>query len=261
MTATKQSNVKTFLGEIKYDPPDNHYHLVERWDDWPTLDNLRLSERRDDSELHLLLHFIVGNGEQYIAGLQREVTFGGADEDLPELVPRNRMWEIPFRELTWRDAVRRHIRHRSKEQTMLIDVVKDMNDPRHLAPTASIWLDRVNGIYGSLPHSLYFPGRFGLVFCRVLENWEIRSGGWATLAGGYRNEMIGDVIEGAPEVLEGIPGDDWYDGRNIVGVIKPIDSISSIGIIPQSDSISTLLREAAPLGLKVKHVLFGPLYL
>jgi len=238
------------------------HHFMQEWGDRPTLNNLRLAERWNNSELHLLLCFTHGDGKQYIASLQRENILDRSDKNDPSLVFGNPAGKIPFRELTWRDTVRGHIGGSGNEQSMLIDIVKQVENPEKLSVPASVWLDSIDGIYSVLPHALYFSGRFGLVFRGCLSNWEVNSGsGWVALAAPYGNEMVSNMVESTPEVLQCVSGDDRNTLRNLTAAIQPIDALRNIEIVLETDSIGLRLKKGTPFGFQIEDVLLGPLYL
>src|SRR6266498_5412668 len=80
---------QSLAGERRHDGSNVFGELMERLNNRLTLDNLRLSERYVEGELHVLVHFVLGDGGEYVAAFQREVDglslesdgcFGGSEK-------------------------------------------------------------------------------------------------------------------------------------------------------------------------------------
>jgi hypothetical protein len=145
-----------------------------------------------------------------------------------------------------------------EQQTVLLDIVKSIKSPEEISPT-SVWFDEVNRVEYVLPGALYFSSLFGFVFRGIVGDWEINPVGLRrAVVGASAYQLEGQVIEGAHQILDRIPGDErngtgsWFDAADI------IDGLSRLRIALDTDFIWVGIEESPDLALKITDVQFGP---
>ncbi len=237
-------------------------HLMERFNNRLTLNNPSLGERYDKVELHILLHFRFRDSEEYIACFQRDMP------DIHESPMKVRNGIIgptspeTFNHLcpyTWQDAVRRQRRNGGNQQAVFVEVVKRMEPPENFIPTF-VWFDRMDSVYGILPHSLYFSNHAGFVFRGVIKNREINmpSVPAASPTGTNLEKLEGHMVKGASEVLQNIT-DDCADGRkNVFNADEVIGVLSRLWVALGFDYIWIGGKEGFTRDIQIIDVLFGP---
>jgi hypothetical protein len=257
------SRVQPLVGKIKDDFPNHRIHLPQQRDDRFPLHDLRLAERWNDGELHLLLHVSLGDGKEYIASIQREVSACGRHEDDPPVIQGNPVRHSMFRELTWRDTMRRHVSHGGEQKPVLVDVIQGVKNPQKFSLAASVWLDSVNGVYGCLPHALYLSRRFGPVFRGALSDWEVCvSDGPVSGSETYRHEVMSNVVKGTPQVADCISDCQRNIGRYRLDISEAVSAVAGMRIVIMDNPIAAAVTcEGVPFGLQFEDMLFGPLRL
>lgn len=230
---------------------DKVSHTLERFRNRLTLDNPKLAERYDKSELHILLHFRLEDGEEFVASLQREVPMHATKIGGRGISPVSLDGSRP---LTWRHAVRSILRGNCYQKSVFVNLVKLVDSPESVAgvfvPTL-VWLGTVNEVYGLLPHALYFSDVFGFVFRgtftdRVACNTFDRS----VTRGLY--EPPRQIVKGTPQTMEGIARDD----SNFRGNLR--NTLSGLWVVLAPNSILVGFKERLTSEPKILDVLFGP---
>jgi hypothetical protein len=238
-------------------------HLMKRFDDRLTLRNLRLAERYVKAELELLIHFCVrGVPEDFVAHLHRAEFLVGPEED-------RQGWVLPpvgvnFGELT--GVKSGHVTPKIEasepaddghEQAVLVGLVEFVDLPERVVPTL-VRLGGVESIYCRLRHSMYLSSLLGFVFRGGVEDREVDIEERPGIPSTGQNELIGEVVESAPKVLNGIAGNGRElprDGRDTRHVI---DQLSRVRIVLGSDSIRVFVKEGGLCDLQLLDVVFGP---
>jgi hypothetical protein len=138
------------------------------------------------------------------------------------------------------------------QKAVLIGVVKFVEYPELLALPTFVWLDRVDRIDGVLPHALYFSHLSGLVFRGVFVDREIDMVGRRVgAAGASQNELVGQMVEGAPETLDRFPRDDRDAHRNVFDARDVIDQLARIRITLGPDSIWLGIKESLLFDIEI----------
>ncbi len=110
-----------------------------------------------------------------------------------------------------------------------------------------------------LPHALYFCCKSGFELRgrnRTVEDWEL------SLLGGdlpiSMNKSVGEVIQGAPQVVDGVSGNGQQFWRDWIG-LEDVDSwIRSFSIEIYSQGIRFGSHKDAKSGFEVLDMFFGP---
>jgi len=237
-------------------------HLMKRLDQRLTLNNLRLSERYFKSELHLLIHFRIGGvNEEFVACFQREQAISRSEKNIghrdiigvtkPSFTPSLHHYSMHM----WPDIDAPVSRSDSNQKAVFIDVVKLMETPKRIVPSA-VWFDRVNCFYSVWPHTRYFSSATGFVSRGVIEDRKVCLRGRGTTAND--NKIVGQMVEGAPKIVNQIPGDSGHSKGRLPNAEEIIDQFSSLRIMLGSDYIWVGHQERANFNLKITEVLFGP---
>lgn len=245
--------------KLKDNLPNKLAHLMKRFDDRITHDNPNFVERYIELECHLLIHFRFRDGMEYIASFQhangyhRREKFAKVRNGLALQSSRD------FCPLTWRDTSAAIRRSNSKQQAMLVDVVKAVKTPERVIPSF-VWFDTLNRVNRILPHALYFSSEKGrCVFRGTLDDG--KTGFAARSVACHKNKVIGEVVKGTSEVVKNVPA----DGNNIIGDIPNADEVvadlSLVRIALNFDYIWACpgVKKGCASGLQILDVLFGPL--
>jgi hypothetical protein len=237
-------------------------HFVERFNQRLTLDNLRLVERYLKFELHILLEFKVSGFDiEFVAHFQR---FCGAtkaspayqshqssrvghgivdchsgiviDSHGPELVPRSR----------------------SEQQAVFVDVIQLVEMPKRVVPT-SVWFESIDTFNRIWPRTLYFSSELGRhVFRGAVCDGEPDVAARSLRGDALSNQLVNQVIESGPKVLEYIASNDGDGRRDLLNSRNVIDMLSRLRIYLLSNSIGLESVKAVEREIEIADVLFGP---
>ena len=240
-------------------------HLLERFEQRLTLSNPRLAKRYDEITLQLLLHLRTRDGEEFVACLQREDRslerheqvghVGTRKGHIPSVATGKRLLDgSPF---TWRDAAEVIRVSDCNQQAVLVDVVKFVEQPERVVPTF-VWFDRVDCVYGILPHALYFSRAFGFVFRGTFKNRE-RCPKRGFLASN-QDKLMGQVVQRTSEIVQSVAGDCRKRRRSLRKINDVKRKLSRLRIALASDYIwlGEAKSESIDYGRQVVDVLFGP---
>jgi hypothetical protein len=237
--------------------------LMKHFNNRLTLDNLRLPERYLNGEVHLFMHLRHGENVEYVASFQREMPdarlqehprvlgFGNVFQNSEELIS-------DFSNFGGRHTMVPILRSNSEQQTVLVNVVELMELPEKFAGPSRICLDLGEGFYGVRRKQLFYSLNSGFEFLGRISHREIdmveRSGRFGSDA----NQTVGQMVERAPQVLDGVASDERHIGGNGCDTSEVIKAIASIGCVLGLNWIRTTLNVVTPKILKVEDVFFGP---
>jgi hypothetical protein len=255
----EQLNQKRF--ETRNEVVDQIKHLLERFDQRLTLDNLRLAERYIESKLHLLVHFCIGGiDEEFVACLQRKHTVIGPEESFGEVeVLTEFIGPQPLHMCSHMGTQVKAAEGgaNGKNQAVFIDIVKSVEDPERVIPSL-VWFDRVDRVYGTLPHALYFSGSFSFVYRGIVNNRKVDVLERPLPVCSHKDQMISQMVQGAPEILENVTNNGGYSDRNIADAGQIINELSRLRIALGPDYIWLGIKEGSDPAFQVTDVLFGP---
>jgi len=222
---------------------DKISHLLERFKDRLTLDNLKLVERYLKGELQILVLYQLSRKHgEHVACLERfpSVITG---RDVVGMLRANAFKESAD----------------SDQEPVLVDIVESMEPPKGVIPSL-VRSASVDSFFSRLRHSLYFSGPFGFVFRGVLRDREIGSLENPIIPRPVQpSELESQMIQCSPEIREGVPGDKGYERRDRSSTAEPIDhEIRSIRVSLSSSEIGVKVEEGAKADIKIVDVLFGP---
>ncbi|MGB8886768.1 MAG: hypothetical protein WCC87_08585 [Candidatus Korobacteraceae bacterium] len=245
------------------DAADDCGSLMKHFHNRLTLDNLRLSERYVKKEIHVLLHFKVGDSEEFVASFQRE-TFGLVrHEHTPQVgspLPgmAGEVDSLKIGAFTWQDTMAANIGKYGEQQVMLVDTVELMDVPEDLSGPSSVWFDCVDLFYRLIPHALYTSVPHGFVFRGVFGNGKANVPERADSACSNRNQMDGQMVKRTPEIVSHVS---HYRG-NVRGDVlehsQVVRALTHVRIILERNRICACVAEGSPSGLQFLDLLFGP---
>jgi len=262
---SQQTSSPSLVDERLDDMANDFRHTMKRFNNRMTFNNLRLSERYFKGEIHVLVHFRLGNNGEYVASLQREYDVGRLCAEKHRILGGSIGIEFNSQEpafsvsnSAWRHALESVRRTNGDQQFVLVDNVKGMEMPENLSGPSSVWFDIVNRFFGILPHSLYSSALLGYVFVGVLSNGEVRLPQiFRSNSGRDRHNVIGQVVESRTQGMDCITDDQREAGFDRTYVSEVVSAISSLRIVIGLDSITVLTKEV-PCLLEVVDVYFGP---
>ena len=108
-----------------------------------------------------------------------------------------------------------------------------------MALPAAIRFGCVDCIYDLLPNALHISRAQGLVLRggrgdRVIHDVLIR---WMRASGGIDNELVGDLVERTPEVLDDIGGNSCQWQRNEISLADVVNALSGISVFLVTDGL------------------------
>jgi len=238
---------------------DQIRHVLERFDNRFTLNDPRLAERYIEAEIHLLVHFTVRPvDEEFVAYFERAEFVGGVQVNRREQLKclGQRAGECVLHHLGQVDAMK--CRTHGNQKTMLIDTIKLVETPERVVPS-TVWFGSVDSIYCVLPYSLYYSIAKGWVTRGVPGNGVTDTSriGWGT-TDSENDELVSQVVQGTPEILEGIARDCGDDDRNRLEIGDVINQLSRLRIALGGDLIWPGIMEDSDCRLNITDVLLGP---
>jgi hypothetical protein len=228
--------------------------MLDRYEDRPRLDNLRLAQRYAKAEIHILLEFFLRDASQrFVAILEKaiDVRRPEAYHGLNSQAHRLAGYESATPRRSEPDSY-------SDERPMLVDIVESVEGPEIVSLPTFVWFERAERVYGLLPHALYFSASMSFVFRGARRN--IKTGLLPKSGSATSNEieLSGEIIEGRPKVVQGIPQNCW-DSRIDQPRLKHVnDWLSGLRIALGADSIGAPLVEGADRAIEIKDMLVGP---
>jgi hypothetical protein len=208
--------------------------LTERWKQSISPANRRLDERFAAGEIHVLL--LVRGSEETEVG---------------------KIWVVGLE----RNPVHDEVLARRRNETVLVGVVKLVEQPESRIPVL-VWFEPVEFLYSFPPRTLYVSLLSGFISVKVLRDREINvvpsslarnSSGNPSL-----NQMEGQVVESAHQVVNGIPGDCRNLGTVDVDGSRLQDWFASIRITIKPDTVGYRTAEGENSLFQVLDVLIGP---
>jgi hypothetical protein len=210
-------------------------------------------------EVHFLLHFRMGDGEKFVASIERDGLnpyhdFGQVRHNgtvgIGTLVPSDHSGL-----LGWRHASMCVRNAGGNQQAVFVDLVKLMETPERIIPSL-IWFEGVERFYCILPKNLYFSTNVGRhVFRGTPDDWELNSR--LSFAGPRKSK--GDVVEGTPKIVQNVANDVGNVEGNVRDAGDIITALSRVRIILDSkSSIRCAVEKGPDCGFQVLDVLFRP---
>lgn len=223
-----------------------------------TCDNLRLIDRYIKFELEIIFKFsILGTDEDFIASFKRLKAGSGRDELAQDRIGHVEQGGVLASEGA--DINSTEPATNSKNQAVLVDVVKTMNDPEIVIPSL-VRFCRVNEIDGSLAYPAYFSMSSGRVMLLPgIGDRKISVRAWSLPI--HKYECVSEMIQSSTDVVDCITEDHGDFIRNVRYFDEVIHWASALRIALYSDFVwagVVKVLEGAP---KVHDVLFGPFYL
>jgi hypothetical protein len=222
--------------------------VLERYQNRLTPDNLWLSERYVKGELRLIFHVKIAS-KNYVAVLERFSSAGQAESGEPGATVKNP--DVgKLGDHCW------HANECDEQSMVLVSNVRIVDGPEILALSTLVRFGSANRIYGTLRHALYSSIPLGIVFRGTLTDRESGIPGVGPAIGG--NELVGQVVKSASEVVNHVSSDEPDIGRRDLEVSNFEEAISRRRIALGQDYIGVSIDEPIPCDLQITEVLFGP---
>ena len=242
-------------------------HLVKKWNDRLTLQNLRLCERYLNNEIHIIVQLaLTGTSGQaklcdYVAVFQYAdcVTRSKVERLLPNGIGPFDVRAVltqPFTAVS--QSVHHDASHRGSandEMSVLVDIIQLVDQPEGLAPSI-IRLGSVDEFFRARIDSLYLSQKLGFVFGRDIVNGELVRLARCSAVG--LNELPNQMIEGGPQVVNGIADDAGKIVREFGQDFDPKDCASRLRVLLGNDSVTVGFAKGDKSLLKIVDVMFGP---
>src|SRR6266849_4879361 len=143
--------------------------MLERYQQRLTFDNPRLVERYGKSEIHILVHFRVGEVNENFAACFECASIGRSEiqvhlrDNSLDLEPIPHFLHISPAEGA--DVCTLELSKCGYQHAMLIDSVKAIDDGKIASLPSIIWFDTEDRVYSVLPQALYFSRSIGFELC------------------------------------------------------------------------------------------------
>jgi hypothetical protein len=250
--------------ELKDSVANKISKMLDRFNQRLTLDNLRLIERYIKAEIVLLIHFHI-NGGQYVAYLQRAHVVSGPEKgghpgEITRLERRSENSALlshspgsPHGRATKIQAS--ECAPDSDNNAVLVDVVQAVKHPKLVPLPSFVRFELAKRINSVLPQAALY---FSLKVVGGIRGGEIevlvRSGG----AKPNDQQVIGQMIKSAPEILDCITSDGDDDSRGGSDLGYLIAHFTKLRIYIFDDGIGLGAEEGVDLAMEIDDVLFGP---
>jgi hypothetical protein len=132
-----------------------------------------------------------------------------------------------------------------------------VQDPQVVSLPTLVWFERAENIYGILPHSLYFSANEALVFGGVGCDKEAGVVPVFSTARANEVELLGQMIEGRPEILDGVAQDHGNFSRDGIDFGHVVDWLACLRIALDAHSVGICSTEGAERVVQVSDVLMG----
>jgi hypothetical protein len=236
-------------------------HLLERWEHRLTLDNPRFIERYAKAELHLLAHFKLPAGieRDFVAYFQAIEVRASSPQDH---IVGHREVSDDFRSDVFDQALQRYVWIRNRryrnEQAMLISTVQAIEDGQLRTLSSVVWFDTVDRVYSVLPQALYFSRSAGFVQRGAAVGGKIEVSGRSIGSTVNQEQLVDQVVEGAPQVLDHISDDGAEVERDWSGFRQIKAWLANMRIALGRDFVGMRCGKDPDLGIDLSDVLAGP---
>lgn len=250
--------------EFSNDPVHKIREILERFERRFRINDTRSIQRYIEGEASLLCHFHVdGFDEEFVAYMQghspRFFQEERRDDNLPRVVWPAAEVSVHRRELLGsKDG---DIKPSSEcgctdEELMLVGIVQRVQLPQCVALPAFVRLGCIDCVYNLLPNMLCYSASRGWVMRGKVSDGVVDL---LRLRTAVRNDqLVGDLIERASEILDYVGGNRCQCIGHVIDFRYVVDTLSSLRIFFDGDSIWTTTVKGSEGKLKVLDVLFGP---
>jgi hypothetical protein len=244
--------------ELADDAVNKMRQLMEKWKNRLTLDNLRLSERYLKAEITIFIFWdirgashpqnlcaVLENGKRPIRLSAERCGNLNLEDDLRRIAPHINGWSGDTA-----DSGNGH-----KQEMVLINNVQTVEFPETSIPTI-VRLEQVDEAFRPRLHSLYFSPIMGFVFGRSFVNGKARLVRRRAASSLY--QFPRQVVESAPQVVNGVPGDQRETVGNRNSRLGEMDFLSSLSIMLDSESIRVCVPVVKDSVFQITDVVIGP---
>jgi len=248
--------------ENQDDVIDKINHLTKCFDDHLTLKDARLVDHYRKSDLLVLIRFRIRLiDEEFIACFQREQVVLGSQEQRQirhgstfllvgnqgSQAPRERRANVQALE-TGADC---------HQQAVLIHNVEAVQLPEGVVPSL-VWLDRVDRVDRVLPHALDLSQLSGFVFLGGIEDREIDVIERTWLGRPDQDELVGQMVESASQVLQDFPSDHVDHCWHLTHADEVVNELSRLRIALGADYVRVGGEERLEDVIQLSDVVLGP---
>ena len=215
-------------------------HLVQRFHDVPTRQNIRFAKSYIDKNTRLSIRYMVSLDEQeYIASFKKcrhgESMLGRLPSESHLVLPDSQGGD--------------------NEEMVLVNDVKRMEPPQEIIPSF-VWTEPINIALGRYRHSMCFSWRFGVISFESLCDRKIDPlDGFASVS----NKLTSNVIESCSQIVDGISRDQRNFGRNNGNVFDNVAGKVRFCIEIGDREVSIKPNGLYPFDIKISDVLLCPL--
>jgi hypothetical protein len=251
----QQSIAPEFADDISNRAP----HCVQLKNDVVSFDNLRLSERYLNWELHILLHFILRDSLKYVAWFQIQNRVPALRVDMPSgnggFKAGSKEPAVNIPGIAWGHAMESVLGANSEQQAVFVDVVKTVEMPQDFIAPTLVRFDLRHRFYGIAPKAMFYSPRVGIKFLAQLADREI------DLFNRSRpklDKVVSKVIESTPDVIDGISRDERNISGNRRNVDDAVNALPGVRIVLGRDWIRAGVDKRIPSTIQLEDVFFGP---
>lgn len=239
------------LGEFRFESDNQAVNdikdFLQEFQEWKVFDNLGFGERYVKDKLRILLHARLA-GKEFVSVFER------SSESSRESESAHRLSGAfpPSGNLNSRLSESKEC---EQHRMVLIGNVQFVEPPEFVCASL-VRFGSVDCVYSSLPHALYLSS--GRAY--VLRGLKDRETGLSIRGVAInKDELIGEVIQGASEVVDSIARNDANFGWSGLDVSQIKDIVSRLRITLGSDYIRFAFDEPVSSDFEITEVLLGPL--
>lgn len=213
------------------------------------------------NEAHILLSLRSGDGQEFLACIQRDWRdiAGGIDLDHHAGTEPERPYliqQIADDLLAFGSRASSVFEGHGQQQTMLVDVVQGVENVKQGVPSL-VWADTAECFNRLLTRAIYHSQtRYFPVF-GVTSYWELGLG--RNAAG--TDQAASHVVQRTTEIVQHVPDDERHVVRDSGNILDVVRYVSSVGILLDANRARFDFPPCLNSGLELLDVLLGPMML
>lgn len=241
------------------DTRDALRQLMERWDDRPTLADPRLEERYLKSKLLIRVYSLVRQtGVEHVACLQRFLSGSLNKEiELGKTVKTNGFGQVVGHLLP---NIHANVDDHRDYQAVLVGIVQLVEHPELVALPSLVRFQCQDVVYGARRQSLYYSSQRGFIFLRGVACPDEKRDSSINSGTGVADqvELLNEVVERCPEILDGITSDNGDVGWKLGELEDAVRWASGLRINLGAKSVQVAVENGRDDLCELRDVMFGP---
>jgi hypothetical protein len=240
---------------------NNVAHVLERFERRFRFDDPRCVDRYIKGELTILCHFSVeGLDVEFVAQLHGKHCIWNRTEDRWQKVGKWKVGVIPhdIHPYVSSDVPSTIVHACSEKKFVFVWIAQLFQLPEYVPLPALIRLGCVDCVYNGLPNALYLSSSRGLVIRGAPSDREVHLPIRLRAASVKNNELVGQMVERASEILDYVGGNGCQCVGNRIDFSNVINALTGLRVFLSSDTVGVGIMKGPNAKIKILDVLFGP---